>query len=191
MHLELDEPRRKFTVSDVTRMIRAGILGEDDRVELLDGELYSMGPHDPDHAGPIGRLQRRLHAVYGDGYVIRTQLPLEGSATDLPEPDLAVVRGTEAEYDRRHPLGSDAVLVVEVSWSTQRRDRQKAILYARAGVPVYWRLDVEQRQLEVYQRPGPDGAYGDVGAVDESGEVVVPGTGTRWRVADLLPARRL
>ncbi len=180
------ELRRKITTDEVLAMVRAGILGEDDRVELIEGELLTMSPQDPIHASAVQRLNARLLRAYGDGFQIRVQLPLVASQTSLPEPDLAVVRGDEHAFEERHPSGSDAALVVEVTWTTAQRDKEKARLYASAAVPVYWRLDLEHRRLEVHERPAPDGVYTQVVALGEGDEVEVPGRGVIWKVADLL-----
>ncbi len=168
-------------------MVRAGILGEDDRVELIEGDLLARSPQEPVHASTIQRLTTRLLRAYGEGFPIRVQLPLVASETSLPEPDIAVVRGDERAFETRHPSGSDVLLVVEVTWSTAPRDRETAEIYARAGVPVYWRLDLEHRRLEVHHIPAPDGVYTRVAALGEADEVEVPGTSIRWKVADLLP----
>ena len=183
------EPRKKFTTDDVLRMVRAGILDEDDRLELIEGELLVVSPQDPIHASAVQRLTRKLVRAYGDAFQVRVQLPIRASAVSLPEPDLAVVRGGERSFDRQHPEGSDAVLLVEVTWSTAQRDRRKVEIYARAGVPVYWRLDLEHGRLEVYENPAPDaGVYTRVLLLADVDEVGVPETEERWRVADLLPS---
>jgi Uma2 family endonuclease len=182
------EPRRKFTTDEVLRMVAAGILGEDDRVELIEGELLAMSPQEPVHASAVQRLSSRLVKAMGDRYQVRVQFPLVASHDSLPEPDVAVLLGDERAFEKRHPRGNEAVLVVEVTWSTATRDRKKADLYARAGVPVYWRLDLEHRRLEVHEAPAPDGLYTRVHALGEADEVGVPTTQVSWRVADLLPA---
>jgi Uma2 family endonuclease len=187
MEPEASDVRRKFTVDEVMQMVAAGVLDEDDRVELIEGELLVMSPQDPPHASIIERLTGKLVAAYGASHRIRVQLPLLASETSLPEPDLAVVRGDERTYESRHPGGDDAVLVIEVSWSSRRRDRRKAAIYGSAGVPVYWRLDVETRRLEVNEKPASDGTYTLIRVHEESAEVEVPGTGVRWLVRDLLP----
>lgn len=182
-----DEPRWKFTASDVMRMVEAGILGDDDRVELIEGELLPMSPQDPPHASVIGRLNSRLVAAFGAGFQVRVQLPLAISERNLPEPDFAVVRGDDRAFETRHPAGADTALVLEVSWSSTRRDRRKAEIYGKGGVPVYWRLDVESRRLETYAEPAADGTYTLVRVHDEHATVDVPGTSARWSVAEMLP----
>ena len=170
------------------RMVAAGILDEDDRLELIDGELLVMPPQDPPHASSVDRVDHRLKRAYGVGYRVRVQLPLALSTFQLPEPDVAVVRGDEGAFDRRHPGGGDTVLVVEVSDSSAARGVRKIGIYAAGGVACYWRLDVESRRLEVRTQPSPDGSYGAVRSLGEDDEVDVPETDLRWRVGDLLPA---
>jgi len=119
---------------------------------------------------------------------VRVQLPLLASHTSLPEPDFAVVKGDERTFEASHPTGSDTVLVIEVSWSSRKRDRRKAAIYGRAGAPVYWRLDLEQRRLEVHEKPAPDGTYTAIHVLDDSAEVELSISGARWRVRDLLLA---
>src|SRR5687767_10374877 len=106
----IQEPRKKFTVDDVERMLAAGILHEDDRVELIEGELLLMSPHDPPHAITVQRLTGRLVEAYGPDCV-RCQLPLVASTTSMPEPDFAVVRDESGMFEDRHPTGRDTVLV--------------------------------------------------------------------------------
>ena len=182
-----EEPRHQFTVEDVSQMLRAGILDEDDRVELIEGELLVMSPNDPPHAGTVYRLQTRLARAYGARACVRAQLPLDISRTTEPEPDITVARGAEDTYDNRHPTGPDCILVVEVSWSSRARDIRKARLYAAAGVEVYWILDVELRRLQVHERPKGDGTYSRVQILEESEEIALPDSTERWKVADLLP----
>jgi Uma2 family endonuclease len=173
-------------------MVSAGIIDEDDRVELIEGELYLMSPQDPPHAGTTGKLNMLLTKVYGGDFVVRVQLPLIASEHSLPEPDFAVVKGAPETYETRHPSGADAALVVEVTWSSERMDRRKAGIYAQAGVPVYWRLDLPRRRLEVHEAPDAQGMYTMTRVLDEQAEVVFPGLpgAQRVKVQDLLTARR-
>jgi len=183
------EARKKFTTDDVMRMLKAGILNEDDRLELIEGELLVVSPQDPIHAGAVQRLNQWLVRAYGDAFQVRPQLPLHASALSLPEPDLAVVRGDVHSFDRGHPEGADSVLLIEVTWTTAQRDRRKVEIYARAGVPVYWRVDLEHRRLEVYEGPATDaGVYTRVRLLSDGDEVDVPETDVRWRVSDIFPA---
>lgn len=140
-------------------MVEAGILGEDERVELIDGELIVMAPQGPEHADITTRLHDRLRQAFGDGFVVREANPLVTGTDALPEPDLAVVAGSYADFARRHPRGDEAVLVVEVV-SSVVVERAKAATYARAGVPRYWLLDVNAGRVEAQEDPHADGRYG-------------------------------
>jgi hypothetical protein len=185
-----EEPRRKFTADEIQAMVRAGILGEDDKLELIEGELLIMSPQDPPHAGIVGGLTARLVHAYGRGFVVRVQLPLLASVESMPEPDFAVVRGDERDYQSRHPGGTDCALVVEVTWTTRRRDERKAAIYAKAGVPAYFRIDLESRELIVREHPAPDGTWRAIRTLREGEDVELPeSNGVRLQVVDLLPAR--
>lgn len=153
-------PVRRFSVDDVERMVEAGILGEDERVELIEGELIVMAPQAPEHADITTRLHDRLRQAFGAGFVVREAKPLVIATDGLPEPDLAVVAGSYADFARRHPRGDEAVLVVEVAVSSLLVDRAKAATYARAGVPRYWLLDVGTGRVEAHEEPHADGRYG-------------------------------
>lgn len=187
MAASAERQTRRFTVDEVLAMVDAGILREDERLELLDGELIVMPPQGPPHAGTTTRLDNRLHRIYGTGYVVREAKPMIADERSLPEPDHAVFRGDERSFDARHPRGDEAVLIIEVAWSSQSTDRSKAALYARAGVPIYWLLDIDKRRLEVYSDPLGDGEYSLVRILGEHDEVTPPETTARWCVTDLLP----
>lgn len=149
-------PTRKFTVQDYHRMIDAGVLGEDDRVELLEGFLVSKMPHNPSHDGTIELLEEVLRQSLPSGWRIRIQSAVTTTDSE-PEPDLAIVRGTSRSFLQRHPLSHDIGLLIEVADSTLLQDRdEKARLYARAGIVEYWIANVRDRQIEVFRQPsGP------------------------------------
>ena len=130
-------------------MIEAGILGEDEHVELLEGEIVQMSPQEPPHA----RATRLFNRSLGDQYIVRPQLPLTLRDSE-PEPDLAIVRAADEASARRHPEG--ALLVVEVANSSVRCDLNvKARVYARARIPEYWLVVVRKRLVEVLRDPDP------------------------------------
>ena len=177
---------RNFSRRDYENMIRAGILGEDDHVELIGGRIVDMSPEGPVHAGAIDLCAEVLRRVFGNEHTVRVQHPLAVDFEDEPEPDVAVVRGGPREYLAEHP--HTAVLVVEVAESSLAHDRgDKAALYARAGLADYWIVNLVDRRLEVHRDPTP-GGYRSVrvlAAGDEIAPLAAPST--HVAVANLLP----
>jgi Uma2 family endonuclease len=139
----------QFSVEDYHAMIRTGILNETDRVELLEGYVVDKMPHNPPHDGTIQLVQELLAGHIPAGWCIRIQSAVTLSDSE-PEPDLVVVRGTSRTYLTRHPAQGDVGLVVEIADSSLSRDRDKARIYARAGIAVYWIINLLDRQVEVY-----------------------------------------
>jgi Uma2 family endonuclease len=161
-------PVHALTVSDVEAMFEAGILEESSRIELLDGVLVEMSPQSPPHAYAIRVLTRLAAPVAASaGLELSIQAPLDvGSPISLPEPDVAIVPVTPID---RHPTA--ALLVVEMGNTSLRMDLgPKARIYATAGIPEYWVLDVQRREVVVHREPSGAG-YEDVRRVG-AGEVV-------------------
>ena len=132
------------------------------------------------------KLARSAARRLRDDAHVREEKPLSASPHDLPEPDVAVVRGRLEDYADRHPTGPDAGLVVELARSSRSIDRRKASIYAAGGVEVYWVVDLVARRLEVRTTPVDD-AYQVTRILGEDDVVELPGSGTRWTVRDLLP----
>lgn len=183
---------RLFSVAEYQQMIAAGILDVNDRVELLEGHVVRKTPRNPPHDGTIDLVKAAL-AGLPEGWLLRIQqaVALDDSQ---PEPDFAVVRGTPRSYLARHPGPSDVGLLIEVSDSSLVRDRQdKARIYARAGIPVYWVINLTGETVEVYAQPsGPVAvpAYGTHQTFAQSSAVplVLDGAvAVTVAVADLLP----
>jgi Uma2 family endonuclease len=150
--------RRQFTVDDYYAMLRAGILSPDDRVELIDGEIVEMPPMGPGHAGSIGSVTSLLIRLFGDRAQLRVQCPVRLGRFDEPEPDLALVRVRADSYRTAHPTPADVFLVIEVSDTTLATDRgTKMPLYARAGLPEAWILDLQHDLVLVHREPTPEG----------------------------------
>jgi Uma2 family endonuclease len=178
---------RPFTVDEVMRMLEVGILDEDEPVELLEGELVLMSPQDPKHAGTVEWIADLLEKALGPGFHARRHSPIQLDDQSLPEPDLALVHGRRADFRERHPEAGDLVLVVEIAASSHGRDRRKNRLYARAGIPTAWLLDLPNRRLEVRTDPRPDGEYALTRLLGETEWVTVPETNEEIAVAELLP----
>lgn len=177
---------RLLKTDEVLRMVDAGILGEDEPVELLDGVLVEMSPQGPIHAGSITAVAERLRGVYAGRASVREDKPVTAGPYSLPEPDIAVVRGRVGDYFTAHPSGADVVLAVELAWSSHAEDRRKAAIYAAAFVPVYWLVDLKDRRVEVRTNP-QGGAYTSTQILAETDVVSLPELDVRWSVRDLLP----
>jgi len=148
---------RKWTRLEYDRLAEAEILGAEDRIELLGGEIILKEPQDSPHATAIRLVARALRRVFGDGWDVSTQLPVALDDESEPEPDVSVVPGDPWDYRDTHP--QRPVLVVEVSLSRAAFDREhKGGLYARAGITDYWIVNLRDRRVEVYREPVPDGA---------------------------------
>ena len=175
------------------RLIEAGIFGPEDRVELLDGLLVAHEPQGGRHATVVGLVRVALEKAFGSGYHVREEKPIALDERSEPEPDVAVVPGRRRDYLTAHP--SRPVLVVEVAETSLALDRvRKGGLYARAGIPDYWVVNLISDVLEVYRQPGPGASgrevckYGSVRLLRRNA-VVTPlaAPGARIRVRALLP----
>ena len=135
-------------------MIDVGVLDEDERIELLGGELVVREPQGSPHHTAVGLTEDALRAALGPGWLVRSQGPVALDDDSEPEPDVSVVPGTRRDFSREHP--SRPVLVVEVTASRSRLtfDRaHKGSLYARAGLADYWIVNLVENVLEVYRTP--------------------------------------
>ncbi|GAB4345639.1 MAG: Uma2 family endonuclease [Cyanophyceae cyanobacterium] len=143
-----------WTVEDYHRMIAAGIL-DDRAVELLEGQIYAMVPEGPEHAYSEQTLADRFRQLLRDHACIREDKPITLTNIDSePEPDIAIARGTPLDYLRRHPSAADLLLIVEIANTTLRTDlTRKRDLYARASIPEYWVVDLQNRRLEIFRNP--------------------------------------
>jgi Uma2 family endonuclease len=143
----------KFTVGQYHQMIHAEILGEDDPVELLEGVLVTKMPKNPPHSLATHLIREALTRLISLGWCVNTQEPIT-LADSEPEPDVAVVQGSPRQYSDRHPKAEETALVIEVADSSLSRDRGlKKRIYARAGIPVYWIVNLPERKIEVYSQP--------------------------------------
>ena len=162
--------RRRFTVDEYCAMADAGILAEDERVELLDGEIFVMPPIGPPHEDGTTRLSRDLILRLGDRAWVRVQNSVRLNDYGLPEPDIAVVRFRD-DYHRNRPTPADVLLVIEVADSSLRRDRElKLPHYAAAGIPEVWIANVPARQVEAFHDP-VDGVYQSSRIVRADGQI--------------------
>lgn len=162
-------------------LIEHGLIGEDERIQLLDGELIELSPQGAPHAGLVEALNERLMPALVGKARVRVQLPIVTDDYSEPEPDLAVVPADEPRD--RHP--ERALLIVEVADSTVRLDLiRKARIYAAAGVPTYWVIDVGRDVVHVHTEPTPDG-YASV--VQHGPHDPLDACGVPLTLADLRP----
>jgi Uma2 family endonuclease len=153
------EPVFRLSVDQYHTMIDAGVLTDDDPVELLEGILVFKMPKKPAHRLALRKLASAIEAILPSGFFLQVQEPITLD-TGEPEPDAAVVRGAEDDYAERHPGADDVPLVVEVADTTLARDRGiKLRSYAAAGIPIYWIVDLVGRSVEVYTEPNHDQAH--------------------------------
>nr|WP_273038111.1 Uma2 family endonuclease [Iningainema tapete] len=147
------EPVWRFSVEQYHQMIRLGIFTSDDPVELLEGWIIQKMPKNPPHRAATKLTRNALEEIVPGGWYVDTQEPITLEDSE-PEPDVVIVRGNTLDYLDRHPGAQDLALVVEIADSTLERDRTfKKRLYARAGIPVYWIVNLVEKQIEVYTKP--------------------------------------
>lgn len=188
MSTSLRLERHHFTAADLARMVDAGILAEGSPIELIDGELIKVSPQGPPHIVAIQILAELLRKAYDGVAHVRTQGPILAAPDSQPEPDLAVARGAVRDYAARHPTGAELELVVEIAQTSQLLDHAKASIYAKAGVPVYWLVDLAARRVEVYSEPSaPLGVYAVTTILAETQTVQPPGRHEQWPISELLP----
>ncbi len=165
--------RRRFTVREYHQMAEAGILGEDDRVELIDGEIVEMTPMGRRHAECVDRLNELFVQMFRDSARVRVQSPITLGRRSEPQPDLALLQRKPGFYASGHPTARDVFLVVEVSDSSVEPDRREKVpFYARNAVPEVWLVDLKQATVTVYQDPIPGGYR--IARVFRRGEQVAP-----------------
>jgi Uma2 family endonuclease len=183
-----------ITIEQYDRMIEAGIIGEHDRVELIEGRLVPKIGRKRPHIQAGKRSFRALSSIMAAGWHVAKEDPIVVSDLSKPEPDLSVVRGDVDDYGDRDVSASDLALVVEIAqWSLTDDRTVMARIYAASGIPVYWIINLGDHLIEVYSHPDQySGRY--TSHVDyrlgENVPVVIEGREiARIAVADLLPKR--
>ena len=152
-------PRRyRLTVAQYHQLAEAGVLNEDSRVELIEGDLIAMPPIGERHASATRRLNQFFSRHVGDTALVDVQNPVALNANSEPQPDIVLLKPCPDFYEHGHPVPADGLLLIEVSDSTLRYDRDTKIpLYAKAGIAEVWILDIALQRLEAYRRPSVDG----------------------------------
>ena len=151
-------PLRRITVDEYEKIIASGALEDPGRVELIDGSMVNKMGKKAEHSYATMQTTKALAARLPDGWSSRQEQPVRIPDYDEPEPDVSIVRGSDADYEHRIPTAADVALLVEVSDTTLKLDRSKRLpIYARSKIPVYWIVNLVDRQVEVHSRPGKNG----------------------------------
>jgi len=191
----MSKPARSGTRISVERyfeMTECGIIAPDDRVELLDGLIVSMAAQSAPHAGTVYRVQKLLESKLPPLTVVRCQSSFLAGKSSVPEPDIAVLPGQADEYLEHHP--TTAHLVVEVAFSSVIQDRlTKAAIYARAGIPCYWIVNLRDHCVEVFGAPDRfRGVYTrELRATGADSFAIDAFPGVTFTAAEVLPPRRV
>ena len=170
--MSLPQPsKRPLTVEEYHWMGRVGIISPEERVELQAGEVYTMPPIGSPHAGSVDAVSTRLRDIIERRFIVRVQSPIQLDDYSEPIPDIALLRWRDDFYRLAHPLPADVLLVIEVADSTVKSDRTYKIpLYARAGIPETWLVNLPGRRVELHAEP-VNGVY-QVVRVWQPGETV-------------------
>lgn len=170
----MSEPaRHRFAVDDYHRMVEAGVLGPDDRVELIEGEVVEMAPIGSRHAGCVMRLDRFFQRRLGDEAIVCVQNPVRASDLSEPQPDVVLLRPRSDDYTSANPAPAEVLLVIQVADTTAAWDRDvKLPLYATAGVIEAWLVDLPAGLAEAWTEPTV-GGYGHMRRVGR-GRSVAP-----------------
>jgi Uma2 family endonuclease len=171
--MEQGPRRHRITVEEYYRMAEVGLLAPDARVELIEGEIIDMPPSGSRHTGTVSLLGRLLERAVGDRAIVRCQAAVVLGEFSQPEPDVALVVPNSDFYRQRHPVAGDTLLVIEVSETSFRYDRQtKLQLYARHSIPEVWIVDLKGGLLHVFRNPSGI-TYSEAVTTDELGAVSV------------------
>lgn len=163
--------RRLLTVDEYHRMGEAGILTEDDRVELIEGELVAMAPIGSEHVATTNVLNRLLVVAVGDSAIVSVQNPVRLTQHSEPQPDFAVLK--PRDYRAMLPRPEDTLLAIEVANTSLGYDRTvKLALYARSGIPEVWIINLAAKEVEVYRAPAGD-RYTSASTVSQTGSVAI------------------
>lgn len=149
--------KKLLTCDDYHAMIAAGILDEEDKVELLCGELIFKAPKTSLHAGTVNRINQLLHRLLDNQCIVSAACAVKLEPFSELEPDLSILKYRDDFYSEAHPVPADTFFIIEVADTTLEKGRTvKAPLYAGGNVPFYWIVNLPEMQLEVYSQPAKD-----------------------------------
>lgn len=186
----IEHTRRPLLADEFIALAEAGHFADsDDHVELLEGDIWIMSPQGPRHRLVSGKIGWAIGQAYGSArYHVATHSSMRLSDRSVPEPDVAVTRGSFEDWAalRRLPGPMDLVLAVEVVHTTERADRFKQRLYARAGVATYWFVDLVHDRVEVMNGPQDDGSFAATTVFEHGQHIPLPELETTLSVRELL-----
>jgi Uma2 family endonuclease len=151
-------PLHRITVDEYERIGLAGALEDSHKIELIDGYMVDKMPKNPEHIYSTKSTLKALESRLPAGWTWQKEEPVRIPDHDEPEPDVAIVQGSDADYRHRLAMAADVALLVEVSESSLIQDQgRKLLIYARSKIPVYWIVNLVDRRIEVYTRPTKSG----------------------------------
>jgi Uma2 family endonuclease len=160
--MSLQVTKRHFNIDEYYRMAEAGILSEDDRVELIEGEIIKMAPIGSRHAGCVSRLNTLFNRLVGETALVNVQNPVRLSDFSEPQPDISLLKPRDDFYSNSHPTPADVLLIIEVSDTSLEYDRDiKIPLYAASLIPEMWLVNLTKDIVEIYREPR-DSMYREV-----------------------------
>ncbi len=154
----IELPIHRFTVKEYYHLAEAGILHEDDNVELIDGRIIDMTPIGSKHASRVDSISNLLFEKLQKRAIIRVQNPIDLDEQSEPEPDVTILKKRTDFYSEHHPRPEDVLLIIEVADSSIEYDRTiKIPLYAKSGIQEVWLVNILENTVEIYHSPSQDG----------------------------------
>jgi len=183
MPVQLD--RRLVSVDEYYLMAKVGILGPEDRVELIRGEIINMSPIGSKHSFCVNKLAYFFITKLGERAAVSIQSPIRLDDLSEPEPDLAIVESPLERYGDTHPTPKETLLVIEVSDATYEKDKQvKLPLYASAGISEYWIVNLQEEQVEVFRDPQKN-TYGSSFTINKGIELLCESLGIKINTEEI------
>jgi Uma2 family endonuclease len=179
--------KRLITVDEYYQMAEFGILKPDEKVELINGEIIKMSPVKSKHGAYVSRIIRLMYKYIADDLAtFRSENPIQLSNYSQPQPDVIIAKYAENDYENTHPTIEDIYFLIEVSDSTLKYDQtQKAKLYAKHKIPVYWIVNLVKNQLEIYENP-IDEKYSTKTILKQGDKVVIPHFDVEIEVSEII-----
>lgn len=180
--------KRRFTIEEYHRMIAAGVLDEDERLELIEGEVLQMAAKSLRHVAGVRRVAKVLGRSLGKAVFISTQDPIQIGNASEPEPGLVVAKPSATDYEDHHPTAEEIFLIVEVAETSLNVDRNRKLpLYAKAGIQQFCILNLRDQEVEDYRDPAPEGYHSKQTHTANQNFNLVAFPKVKIKVADLIP----